>query len=94
MDAIRGVEGVLDEPNPVVLVSSFGDSSIDLTAMFWHGPSIAEKLRVQHAVAISLAEAFEHADISIPFPQRTLHFSPEAATLLTERADTSHETAR
>ncbi len=93
-DALGGVEGVLDEPSPVVLVSSFGDSSIDLTAMFWHEPSIAEKLRAQHAVAISLAEAFEQAEISIPFPQRTLHFSSEAATLLSERVETPHDPAR
>jgi small-conductance mechanosensitive channel len=57
--------------------------------MFWHGPSIAEKLRAQHAVAIALAEAFASADISIPFPQRTLHFSSGAATLLSERGEES-----
>lgn len=82
-------DGVLDEPPPAVLVSSFGESSIDLTVMFWHGPSIAEKLRAQHAVAIALAEAFASADISIPFPQRTLHFSSGAATLLSERGEES-----
>ena len=62
--------------------------------MFWHDPSIAEKLRAQHSVAMTLAEAFERADISIPFPQQTLHFSSEAATLLSHLVETSEEPAR
>lgn len=80
--AVRSAEGVLEQPEPVVLVAGFGDSSIDLTAMFWHAPSIAEKLRAQNAVALAVARAYENNEITIPFPQRTLHLAPDAASVL------------
>jgi small-conductance mechanosensitive channel len=80
--AVRSANGVLEDPAPVVLVAGFGDSSIDLTAMFWHAPSIAEKLRAQNAVALAVARAFETNEITIPFPQRTLHLAADAASAL------------
>lgn len=81
-NAVRSVDDILEQPAPVVVVSGFGDSSIDLDAMFWHGPSIAEKLRTRNAVAVAVARAYEANGITIPFPQRTLHLAPDAAAAL------------
>ena len=71
--AASSVDGVLDVPEPEVLVHSFGASSIDMAVRFWHGPSIAEHWRVQDAVARAIARRFRENDIEIPFPQQVVH---------------------
>jgi len=71
-DAVRSVEGVLARPAPEVLVEGFGESSVELSIRFWHGPSIGEMWRVRSAVAVASKRALDEAGIGIPFPQRVL----------------------
>jgi small-conductance mechanosensitive channel len=72
LEAVRGVDGVLDDPAPDVLVTGFGDSSIDLVVWFWHAPTIADHWRAQSAVTLALDDACRRHGIEIPFPQRVL----------------------
>ena len=68
---------VVESPPPRVFVETFGASSIDLAVHFWHRPRIADVWSARHQVALAIDTAFRDNDITIPFPQRTLHFPHE-----------------
>jgi small-conductance mechanosensitive channel len=70
--AIRHQPGVLNDPPPEVLVSGFGDSSIDFNIRVWTG-SYVEGVRIQSALAQRIYKVLEEHEIEIPFPQRDLH---------------------
>ncbi|CAN5357520.1 mechanosensitive ion channel [soil metagenome] len=71
-DAARSVAGVHADPASEALVIGFGDSSIDFAVRYWHSPTIAEFWRVRSDVALAVERALSAADITIPFPQRTI----------------------
>jgi small conductance mechanosensitive channel len=79
LEALAGVDGVEAEPEPVAWVREFGDSSIDLDAMFWHRSDIATLYRVRSAAAVAVKAGFDRAGIEIPFPQRVLHWGDGSA---------------
>lgn len=70
--AAEEVAGVHADPPVEVLVTGFGDSSIDFFVRVWHEPSIATHWRVQSDVALALDAACRDAAIEIPFPQRVI----------------------
>ena len=70
--AIRGQPGVLNDPPGEVLVSGFGDSSIDYRIRVWTG-SYVDGVRIQSALAQRVYKVLEEHGIEIPFPQRDLH---------------------
>ncbi|MDC0832415.1 Putative transport system permease protein [Geitlerinema sp. FC II] len=72
-EALQGVEGVLAEPEIEVDVVSFGDSSIDLVVRYWTYPERATVRRTQTQVVMALKAACDRADISIPYPIRTVY---------------------
>jgi small-conductance mechanosensitive channel len=63
---------VLADPEPLVMATGFGDSSIDLTVRAW--VQRTELLSARTDLMIGIKKALEDADIEIPFPTRTLHF--------------------
>jgi small-conductance mechanosensitive channel len=73
-DALATVGAVDRRPAPEVLASQFGESSIDLLVLYWHSPKIAEELQARSDVILAIDRAFAANDITIPFPQRTVHF--------------------
>jgi len=75
--AVENVDGVHDTPRPEVLLVGFGDSSIDFVVRFWHEPSIATFWTTRSAVALEVNDALAAADITIPFPQRTMWWAGE-----------------
>ena len=74
MSATSDVDGVVSSPGPEVLLDGFGESSIDFVIRFWHPPTIADHWHTKSAVAFAVDAALRDADITIPFPQRTLWF--------------------
>jgi small conductance mechanosensitive channel len=70
--SVQQVEGVAAEPPVVVHTVGFGDSSIDLSIQFWHGPATAERWAVRTAVALEIDRAATEHAIDIPFPQRVI----------------------
>ena len=72
LEALDDVDSVRDRPEPEVLLTGFGDSSIDFVVRFWHGPSIREHWEAQSDVAFALDRACAEHGIEIPFPQRVL----------------------
>ncbi|MEA5598936.1 mechanosensitive ion channel family protein [Rivularia sp. UHCC 0363] len=71
---ISQVEGVLDKPAPEIDLVAFGDSSIDFIVRYWTSSRQKEVRHVQTRAIVSIKEAFDRADISIPYPIRTLYF--------------------
>ncbi len=64
----------LENPPPVFIVDSFGDSAIQVTLGVW-----TEKeyfLDFQTSILISIHESFKKMGISIPYPQLDVHTNP------------------
>ncbi len=78
LDAVRGVDRVQVDPEPEVLLTGFGDSSIDFVVRFWHEPTIAGHWNARSDVAFALDQACRDNDITIPFPQRVVWMNDAA----------------
>ena len=76
--AVASAEGVRDTPSPEVLITGFGESSIDFVVRYWHEPSIATFWTVRSRVALAVNDGLAAAGITIPFPQRTLWWAGES----------------
>ncbi len=74
LDAIRGVEGVLADPAPDVLVWELAGSSKNLRLRWWTRPKRAEVLKVRGNVLRAVAEALAAAGVDLPFPTQVVLF--------------------
>lgn len=76
--AVNSIEEVRSMPSAEVDIVEFGDSSINLLVRYWTIPQQKSVRRVQTQVVIALKQACDDADISIPYPIRTVyHFDQE-----------------
>ncbi len=69
--AIEGLEGVVEDPAPAVVVTELGDSSVNLEARVWIDDADLERpvyFRTIEAAKLAL----DAADIEIPFPHLQL----------------------
>lgn len=66
---------VHSEPEPVVLLNNFGDSSLDLVIRAWTATDCYWE--VYHETLEKIKEAFEKEQIEIPFPQRVVYHMKE-----------------
>jgi small conductance mechanosensitive channel len=71
LEALGDVDPILDQPPPLVAFDSFGDSSINFTALFWF-TSTDDFHEVKRLAATSIKRVFDRDGIEIPFPIRTL----------------------
>lgn len=74
LKTVATVQGVLPTPTPEVDAVSFGDSSIDLMVRYWTLPQKVQVRQTRTKVIIALKEACEQANITIPYPIRTLYY--------------------
>jgi len=72
-EAVAGNPDVMKDPPPMVNFDTFGDSSINFNVRFFL-PKLDNRIEVTHRVNTSIAQALEEAGISVPFPQRDVHF--------------------
>jgi small-conductance mechanosensitive channel len=61
----------LEEPKPLIILSGFGDSSINLQFSVW--ASRPNFLALRNSILAEVKTAFDHEGIEIPFPHRTLY---------------------
>ncbi len=62
---------VLDEPEPIILFTNFGDSSLDIFFGVWfHVPDF---LNLRKTLLQEIKERFDAENIEIPFPHTTLY---------------------
>ncbi len=71
---IATVEGVLPNPPPEIDLVSFGDSSIDFVVRYWTKPHMQKVRQAQTKAIVAIKQALDQAEISIPYPIRTLYF--------------------
>ena len=74
LQTIGRVEGVVSEPTPEIDVVNFGDSSIDFVVRYWSNSQQKQLRNVQTKASIAIKQALDEANISIPYPIRTLYY--------------------
>lgn len=76
--SLEGVEGVLVDPAPAVVLTGLGASSVDWVVRAWANTPdfFAVKERLTRSVKMHL----DAADIGIPFPQMDVHLDHRPAT--------------
>jgi small-conductance mechanosensitive channel len=72
LEAVRAVEGVLDHPEPEVLLTELGESSVNFEVRYWTRPDIRTVQRTQDRVLASVKRGIQDAGLTIPWPIRTL----------------------
>ena len=72
-DAMAGHDAVLDQPEPRVVLSEFGDSAVVLRLRYYiDTPSARKMWKARTDVIAAVKRAFDDAGVKIPFPQREL----------------------
>ncbi|EXI73218.1 MAG TPA: mechanosensitive ion channel [Candidatus Accumulibacter phosphatis] len=69
-EAARAQPRVLAEPAPMVLLTTFADSGINLELGFWIGDPQQGTGAVRSAINMAIWRSFRENDIEIPFPRR------------------------
>ncbi len=72
LEAIRSVEGVLEDPPPTLLAEELGDSALILAARFWVNQETHGLFDVHSAVVQTIKEVAEREGIELPYPIQTL----------------------
>ena len=77
--SLDATEGVRESPEPVVLVDTLNEYSVDMILRFWSDPSMQNQFKVISEVTTSVKLAFDREGITIPFPISTLHIPDDEA---------------
>jgi len=85
LDAVAEVPGVLDAPEPEVLLFEFAESSVDVEVSYWTAPDIRTVRHVRHRVLVACKTAIEDAGMTIPWPIRTLAADKDALQVRADR---------
>jgi len=72
LDTVQNTPKVLAEPQPTVLLSSFGDSALNFT-IYAFVSEMSHRLQVIHELHLRLDRVLREHHIEIPFPQRDVH---------------------
>jgi small conductance mechanosensitive channel len=72
LEAMRRVEGVLEDPSPTVHAEELGDSALLLAARFWVNQQTHGLFDVHSAVVRAIKEAAEKEGIELPYPIQTV----------------------
>ena len=74
LDTLKGVEGVLADPGPDVLVHDLAASWITLRARWWHDSVRSDEVQTRSRVIEAVAYALTEAGIDLPFETNVLLF--------------------
>jgi len=77
---------VLADPEPEVIFTDFGDSSLNFQLRIWTAAQVQTPLRLKSDLYFAIFKVFAEHKIEIPFPQRDLHLrsiSPDVANAIT-----------
>ena len=64
---------VLEDPDPDVIFTSFGESSLDFELRIWTSKQVTTPRIITSDIYFKVFAAFKREGIEIPFPQRDLH---------------------
>ncbi|MFQ5506011.1 MAG: mechanosensitive ion channel domain-containing protein [Planctomycetota bacterium] len=74
LDTVTKHGRVFEKPAPAIYVSSFGDSSINFSVVYW--TSLDYKRSTFSDLHFAIDAAFKREGIEIPFPQQDLYLKP------------------
>jgi len=74
LEAVTGVDGVLEDPAPDVLLWDLAGSSKNLRVRWWTRPQRATVVQVRDRVLQAVAEALTAAGVDLPFPTQVVLF--------------------
>lgn len=75
LEAVRGIEGVMDDPGPEVLVYEFGESTVNLRVRWWVlPPRRADALDSRDHVLGAIKQSLSENGIDLPFPTQQVLF--------------------
>ena len=92
-EAVRGCEGVLETPAPLVVVRSFGDSAINYAVLYWID-NFSQEWLIESAVRTRIWYAAQRANLEIPFPIRTVQMTQITEESTRADADRDHDRRR
>ena len=69
VNALREVDGVLDDPGPIVLARGFGDGTTILQVRWWHEPDLRSQSRTLDRVVLAIRRSLNDAGIDLPSPE-------------------------
>lgn len=78
MTLLNGDERILADPEPIVALGELGESSVNLFVRPW--VKTEDYLQVKFDLLEEIKQAFDQQGISIPYPQRDIHFYKQAST--------------
>jgi len=85
LDTLNNLEGVIRKEDMIFTYTEFGSSSINFEIKFWISyPTNPSYLEMRSKAIIAIKDAFDEADITIPFPIRTLDFGIKGGEKLSE----------
>lgn len=76
-DIARGNPYCLDEPEPLIIFTDFGDSALEFLVGLWFVKT--DYLKLRGTIMSQIKLRFDKEDIEIPFPHRTLYAGSETA---------------
>ena len=74
LEALRGVEGVLETPPPDVLTWDLAGSSVNLRVRWWTDPTRTSVVATRDRVLQRVAQAMAAGGIDLPFPTQVVLF--------------------
>ena len=81
--------GVLKNPEPVVLFKEFGDSSLNFDLLIWTSSYITTPGFLKSKIYFEILKKFRENNIEIPFPQRDLHIKNTEFQVSRPKVDTN-----
>ena len=72
MEAIRGIDDVLDEPVPAIYCKSLGSSTVEMEAYFWIDQTKSSLAEVRSKAVQALKEVAVREGINLPYPIQTV----------------------
>jgi small-conductance mechanosensitive channel len=86
LEVARRNPDVLDTPEPDVVFSGFGDSSLDFILRVWTRSKVRTPGVLRSDLYFALFEEFGRRGIEIPYPQRDLHLRSADAPIRVEKS--------
>lgn len=82
LEAVQSCDTVRKDAKPEVLATAFGASSIDFDVIWWADARPLDARRSRDQLVEAIKKALDDAGIEIPYPYRTLTFSPNEPDII------------
>ncbi|CAM3572330.1 mechanosensitive ion channel family protein [Deinococcus frigens] len=81
LETLKGLDGLLQDPAPSVLVRELGDFSVNLEVRFWIDPPVRkEAVETQDSVLEAIKNALPAAGFDLPFPTQQVLYHDQTET--------------